>query len=727
MTRNPTARRRLSAATRRLHVRRSIVELLEERTLFTLEGNVLFPLDNPWNQRVDQAPVATNSATLVDNIGRSAQLHPDFGTIYEGAYIGIPYVVVSGSQTPLEVIIDAYPSESDLVPVPIPPAAPIEGDPLPSAQNDGDRHLLVYDRDNNVAYELYRAFRPTETGDGKWHADSEAVWDMTQNSFRTPGDTSADAAGLPILPGLVRPDEVLDQGVINHALRFTVPRSRNQYIYPASHQAGSNNANYPRMGERFRLKASFDISGFSPENQVILRALKEYGMIVADNGSAWYLSGSPSSRWDDDDLHDLSQIIGSNFEAVDLTPITNSASPASGPTGGGTAVTIQGRNFSGAAGRLNVMFGSTAASSVTILSDTQLIAVAPPHAGGTVSIRVNTPYGTSSAAGAPTFTFGSGGAVVRRHLFYNQSGYDGDNPAINAADDAAIAAAKSAYLPGAGLAGFESVSSYARGINGLMIDLAGGGTHGSITANDFVFKVGNSNSPNTWGAGPAPAAVSVRLGAGVSGSDRVEITWTSGAIKNTWLEVQVLANARTGLPANDVFFFGSLVGDTGSPTATSFTTTTADASTIVAGGLGPAGGISNVRDIDKSNTITVAGDRGAALANVGSITRLNVGTGGPFAPQGDSVSASAAGDSGIASALAAAPRENLAAQRRWPVTIARSLATATPARGAATSYAQLLAAVALEEDDDDDARVDDDVLEALADGIRSEQWLGASG
>ncbi|MGE0696855.1 MAG: sorbosone dehydrogenase family protein [Pirellulales bacterium] len=316
--------------------------------------------------------------------------------------------------------------------------------------------------------------------------------------------------------------------------------------------------------------------------------------------------------------------------------------------------------------------------------------------------------------------------VAAAQLFYNESAFDGDDAAIGVADDGAIAVDKSAYLPGAGLAGFESVSSYARGINGLMIDLAGGGTHGSITANDFVFKVGNSNSPNTWGAGPAPAAVSVRLGAGVSGSDRVEITWASGAIVNTWLEVQVLANARTGLPANDVFFFGSLVGDTGSPTATSFTTTTADASTIVAGGLGPAGGISNVRDIDKSNTITVAGDRGAALANVGSITRLNVGTGGPFAPQGDSVSASAAGDSvsasaagdaGIASALAAAPRENLAAQRRWPVTIARSLATATPARGAATSYAQLLTAVALEEDDDDEARVDDDVLEALADGI----------
>jgi hypothetical protein len=255
-----------------------------------------------------------------------------------------------------------------------------------------------------------------------------------------------------------------------------------------------------------------------------------------------------------------------------------------------------------------------------------------------------------------------------------------------------------------------------------MIDLAGTGTHASITASDFAFKVGNNNSPSGWGPGPAPAAVSVRLGAGVSGSDRVEITWASGAIVNTWLEVQVLANGRTGLPANDVFFFGNLVGDTGAPTATSFTTTTADAATIVAGGLGAAGGVTNVRDIDKSNTVTVAGDRAAALASVGSITRLNVGTGGPFAPTGEAAGASdaAAGDRGIASALAAAPKDNLAGERRLPVTIARSLATLAPARAAATSYAQLLVAVAMEDaDESDDAAVEEDLLDVLAESLGS--------
>ncbi|MGD9724254.1 MAG: proprotein convertase P-domain-containing protein [Pirellulales bacterium] len=229
-----------------------------------------------------------------------------------------------------------------------------------------------------------------------------------------------------------------------------------------------------------------------------------------------------------------------------------------------------------------------------------------------------------------SFTVSS--SVLGRFLFYNDSIFDGDDPAANAADDLAIAPDKSAYLPGAGLAIFANVSSYSRGINGIAIDITG--THAGLTANDFVFKLGNNNSPASWSAAPAPSAVTVRSGAGVSGADRIEITWANGAIANTWLEVTVLPTANTQLAEGDVFFWGSKVGDIGDPTATSFTTTAAgDVAQITAGGLGPAGGITNVRDIDRSNTITASSDRSAALANLGGIVRIDIGAAGPFAPQ----------------------------------------------------------------------------------------------
>ncbi len=633
----------------------------------TLAGNQLFPDDSPWNQRVDGAPVAANSATLVNSIGASAPLHPDFGTIYEGGYIGIPYVIVSGSQPGVNVIIDAYPDESDDDLVPIPAGAPIEGDPLPSEDNDGDRHLIVYDENNNKSYELYRAFRPTETGDGQWHADSEAVWDMTQNSFRTPGDTSADAAGLPILPGLVRVDEVLDQGAIDHALRFTVPYSRNSYVFPASHQAGVNNAAYPRMGERFRLKQSFDISGYSAANRVILQALKTYGMIVADNGSGWYLSGAPSSRWDDDDLHDLSQILGNNFEAVDLSPRITSLGQTSGPTAGGTAVTINGLNFSGAAGMLEVRFGSTLATNVTILSDTQLVATSPPHAAGAVNVTVTTPYATSAPA-TSQFTYTSGPApaqVVGRRLFYNQSGggatrYDGNNLAINASDDNSIATDKTAYLwEAAGAATFANVSSYTKGINGIMVDITG--SHPNISANDFIFRVGNNNSPGLWGTANAPTSISVRAGAGTAGSDRVTIIWNTGAPIKQWLEVIVLANADTGFPQKigypagwgDVFFFGSAPGNTGAgDTAINSVVNVQDESAIRANPAALAMNIpiTNIYDVQRNASVNVQDESAARLNGTNSTTALkylNLTT-APAAPEADGE-----GDGGVASALAA--------------------------------------------------------------------------
>ncbi len=381
---------------------------LEPRLVPTLLGNQLFPADNPWNQPITNAPVAANSDTLVQSIGISKALHADFGSgLYAGSSIGFPINTVPGTQPAVNVIIDAYADESDQQPIPIPANAVMEGDPLPSAQNTTDRHLLVYDQDHNIVYETFNTHRPSEEPDHQWHADAEAVWDLNANTFRPAGWTSADAAGLPILPGLVRPDEVYDQGKITHALRFTVPHSDNAYVFPASHVAGSNNPAYPRMGERFRLKQSVDISGSSPADQVILRALKDYGMIVADNGSGWYLSGQASARWDNNDLAQLGRLTGSDFEAVDLIPVVTGLSQSTGATTGGSQVVLSGWNFGGGAGRTQVFFGSTPATAWTITSDGSITATVPPEAAGTVAVTVATPYGTSAVSPTVQFTYGS--------------------------------------------------------------------------------------------------------------------------------------------------------------------------------------------------------------------------------------------------------------------------------------------------------------------------------
>jgi hypothetical protein len=282
----------------------------------SLRGKHLFPADNPWNQDISGSPVDPNSANLIASIGLNTGLHPDFGTVYNGAPNGIPYVVVSGSQSLVPINFTLYGNESDAGPYPVPPNAPIEGGP----NSNGDRHVLVIDRDNWKLYELYRAF-PVNNG-VSWNAESGAIFDLNSNALRPAGWTSADAAGLPIFPGLVRYDEVFEQGVIAHALRFTVQNSRRAYVSPARHFASNNtNPNLPPMGMRVRLKASFDISGFSPAMQVILRAMKKYGMIVADNGSNWYISGAPDPRWNDDELSTLKAIKGSNFEVVQMGTI----------------------------------------------------------------------------------------------------------------------------------------------------------------------------------------------------------------------------------------------------------------------------------------------------------------------------------------------------------------------------------------------------------------------
>ncbi|MCA9641784.1 MAG: hypothetical protein KC492_13860, partial [Myxococcales bacterium] len=260
--------------------------------------------------------VHQNSDTYVNSIGRQTRLHADFGTFYQGAPIGIPYVVVPQNQPLVPINFDNT-GESDPGPYPVPPDAPVEG----GASSSGDRHVLVVQQGACKLFELFYAY-PNNSG-ASWDASSGAVFDLSSNALRPDRWTSADAAGLPILPGLIRYDEVVEQGEILHALRFTVSVSQNGYIAPATHSAGSGGASNPPMGMRFRMKPSYDCSGLTSEVQVICTALKRFGMFVADNGSNWYLSGSHDPRWSDDNLSDLGQIRGDAFEAVytgDITP-----------------------------------------------------------------------------------------------------------------------------------------------------------------------------------------------------------------------------------------------------------------------------------------------------------------------------------------------------------------------------------------------------------------------
>ena len=269
----------------------------------------VFPATNAWNQRVDSLPVAVGSSSIVSSIGATGHLHPDFGSgRWDGASIGIPITVV-GTSTPRSAVLFDYADESDKGPYPIPKRVKIEG--------GSDRHAILVDRDACKLYELYAL---TRTSKG-WHAGSGAIWNLTSNQLRPAGWTSADAAWLPILPGLARYDEVA-AGRIDHALRFTVSRTRKAYVWPARHTASSlTSASLPPMGLRLRLKAGFNIAGFPQQARVVLQALKDYGMMVADNGSNWYISGSPDSRWSNDDLHTLGQVPGSAFEVVDTSSL----------------------------------------------------------------------------------------------------------------------------------------------------------------------------------------------------------------------------------------------------------------------------------------------------------------------------------------------------------------------------------------------------------------------
>lgn len=285
----------------------------------SLNGAIPFPADNAWNTDISGMPVDPNSDALIASMGLTRGLHPDFGAgLWQGAPIGIPYVVVSSAQPDVAITFTAYGDESDPGPYPVPADAPIEGQKADGSAFGGDRHVLVIDRDANRLYEMGNAY---PQANGGWQASGGALFHLDSNIVRPggqPGWTSADAAGLPIFPGLVRYDEAAS-GVIRHALRFTVSSTRRAYVPPATHWASSNtSADLPPMGMRVRLKSSFVIpDGFSIESKAILQAMKTYGMLVADNGSNWYVSGAPDARWNNDLLvSELGSVKGSNFEVV---------------------------------------------------------------------------------------------------------------------------------------------------------------------------------------------------------------------------------------------------------------------------------------------------------------------------------------------------------------------------------------------------------------------------
>jgi hypothetical protein len=281
-------------------------------------GCPLFPADNVWHADVSRLPVHPRSGAYLAAMGPAAGIHPDFGSgTWEGGPIGIPYTVVGAGQPRVPVRF-GYAAESDPGPYPIPPDAPVEGGP----GADGDRHVLVVQAGSCRLYELFDAHREG----GGWRAGSGAVWDLRSNRLRPAGWTSADAAGLPILAGLVRYEEVA-RGRVDHAIRVTVDRSQAAYLWPARHHAGQAGASLPPMGLRLRLKAGVDIGGFPTQARVILQAMRTHGLVVADNGSSGFIGGVPDERWDNDALRQLRRVTLADFEAVDTARLR--ISPAS--------------------------------------------------------------------------------------------------------------------------------------------------------------------------------------------------------------------------------------------------------------------------------------------------------------------------------------------------------------------------------------------------------------
>ncbi len=344
----------------------------------TLAGCPVFPANNVWNTPVDKLPLDANSAAYISTLGSGRYLHPDFSS--SGS--GIPFVVVPGSQPKVPIMFTDGAAESDPGPYPVPANAPIEA--------GGDRHILVLQNSTCVLYELY-AVQPSTGG---WTASSGAIFNLKSNQLRPSGWTSADAAGLPILPGLLLYDEVAS-GVIDHAIRMTAPQTRNQYIWPARHKASSlTGTQYPPMGQRFRLKAGFDITPYPADVQVILTALKKYGAILADNGSAWYLSGAPDPRWNDDTLHKLHLVLGANLEAVNEAGLM--ADPDSGAV------------LSGPAALASVQLNPLAVTGGAVTTANQVVLSAPAPSGG---ITVYLSSSNMAAASLPASVLVPAGAA----------------------------------------------------------------------------------------------------------------------------------------------------------------------------------------------------------------------------------------------------------------------------------------------------------------------------
>jgi hypothetical protein len=375
-------------------MRLGILLLLGSFLSFAQAPCPVLPANNVWNTPIDQLPVHANSSAWITTIGPTKTVHADFGSgLYNGGPIGIPYIVVPGSQ-PMYPATFTYADESDPGPYAVPLNAPIEG----GSTSTGDRHAISIDTGNCTLYELYAAYPQTNS----WQAGSGAIFNLLSNTLRPSGWTSADAAGLPIFPGLVRYEEVA-AGAINHAIRFTVPQTQRAFLWPARHYASTlTGTQYPPMGARFRLKATYDISGFSAANQVILRAMKKYGMLLADNGSAWFISGAPDSRWNNDDLHLLGNIPGSAFEAVDESSlmVDPNSGEAKQPTGVSVSVNPP---------TAKVVTGASLQFTATVTNASQLVNWSVNGApGGNSTVGLIT---TSGLYTAPAFV-PSGGTVT---------------------------------------------------------------------------------------------------------------------------------------------------------------------------------------------------------------------------------------------------------------------------------------------------------------------------
>jgi hypothetical protein len=529
---------RRSNGTRRRPLRNADprVEELEERVVPTLLGQQLFPADYPWNQNISNAPVVANSAAIIAHIGPSIGIHPDWGTDNpangNSPLYGIPFNVVQSNApgvTKVNVIIDNYPGESDIVAVPMPAKAVIEGDyqngPNPNGGGynpgqRGDSHLIVWDETTNTAYELYGVTRPSDPRlfpntrgvelphtDGQWHAAQETVWNMNTDSFRSLGNTSADAAGLSILAGLARPDEGLPvsqggQGAIDHALRFTLPAGdvNAQYIYPASHVAGSNasSTNLP-MGARLRLMntpaVNAVVATMGPEAQIIATAMQQYGLVLADIGSPMYVSGASASvnasnainfTWNMNDVLGLHALTAGDFQVVDLTPVVSGLSMHSGSAG--STVTITGQNFSGAAGHLSVLFGNTPASNVTVVDDAHVTAVVP-NGSGMVNVRVQSgvnavdPNNPNDNVNNPIFGYGISAVSAADQFTYSGQSISGANSTASFATPTVASGNTDTVTIVVKDTMGNAVTGLAGGAFGLSLSGGGsGGTFGAVTA-----------------------------------------------------------------------------------------------------------------------------------------------------------------------------------------------------------------------------------------------------